>query len=286
MMTKLKICLFAMILASCGKNKDEQSETAGYYDSNATKYDLAYDVGLASQLSKNATDAANLPRTEPYNPCWGRVWKALKWTFGNQIENLPIGSQYAYDFARWANSNVQGLLQNFKLKKMSVSGSDIPVGSVIVWKPGQCGYSASAGHIEIVVSPGRACSFYCGAICTSAVPEVYVPVKSQTVPEPSLPNVAANSGNSLPPINPSFNPADAYTNQNFNPADAFVTPSPASSGPSISSSASLPAGSTKSPAVVSSPMATGAADPQCKYGRTSLGYCNISPDLNPFALNR
>lgn len=275
MMTKLKICLFAMILASCGKTKNEDSDTAGYFDNNATTYDLAYDVGLASQLSKNASDAANLPRTEPYNPCWGRVWKALKWTFGNHIENLPIGSRYAYDFARWANPNVQGLLQNFKLKKMSVTGSDIPVGSVVVWKPGQCGYSAAAGHIEIVVSPGRACSFYCGAICTSAVPEVYVPVKRQAAPNTSIPSVASNVGTPLPGMGP-----------DFNPADTFITPSPASSAPSMSPSTSAPVGRVPSPAVVDKPLTSGAPDSQCKYGRTSAGFCNISPDLNPFALNR
>ncbi len=70
MMTTLKICLIAMILASCGKTKNEDSDTAGYFDNNATTYDLSYDVGLASQLSQNASHAANLPGTEPYNPCW------------------------------------------------------------------------------------------------------------------------------------------------------------------------------------------------------------------------
>ena len=254
------------------------SDTAGYFDNNATTYDLSYDVGLASQLSQNASHAANLPRTEPYNPCWGRVWKALKWTFGNQIENLPIGSRHAYDFARWANPNVQGLLQNFKLKKMSVSGSDIPVGSVVVWKPGQCGYSATAGHIEIIVSPGKACSFYCGAICTSAVPEVYVPDKRQAVSDTSVPSMATSFGNSLPNVG-----------QDFSSADSFMYPGAAGSEPSMSLPTFAPAGSGPSPAVVDKPLPSvgyQAPDSQCKYGRTSEGYCNISPDLNPFALNR
>ena len=213
-----------------------------------------------------------------YHPCWGRVWKALKWTFGNQIENLPIGSRHAYDFARWANPNVQGLLQNFKLKKMSVSGSDIPVGSVVVWKPGQCGYSATAGHIEIVVSPGKACSFYCGAICTSAVPEVYVPVKRQAVSDTSVPSMATSFGNSLPNVG-----------QDFSSADSFMYPGAAGSETSMSLPTFAPAGSGPSPAVVDKPLPSvgyQAPDSQCKYGRTSEGYCNISPDLNPFALNR
>jgi hypothetical protein len=47
------------------------------------------------------------------------------------------------------------------------------------WRPGQCGYHALYGHVEIVVdgASSRACSDYCGAIRKSCgAPGVYVPV--------------------------------------------------------------------------------------------------------------
>jgi hypothetical protein len=56
----------------------------------------------------------------------------------------------------------------------------VPLGSLIGWRPGQCGYHATYGHIEIVVdrTVSRACSDYCGAIKkTCGDPYVYIPIK-------------------------------------------------------------------------------------------------------------
>jgi hypothetical protein len=272
-MTSLKIFILGLAIASCSRSENELSDTAGFSEPSPS-YELVYDVGLAEQLSKNAVSASQIPKTEPYNPCWKRVWQSLKWTFGNQIENTSVGSQYAYNFAEWANPSAQRLYDTFRLKKKSFAGAEIPVGSVVVWKPGSCGYSSRAGHIEVVVSPGRACSFYCGPICTSAVPEVYVPVKKQ------LRNEIINTGVATSDI-----PNQVWTPGMASTVPVLFTPGdrPIENRPPVVTSNRPP--NTPTPQVVSPvPMPSQAPDSQCKYGRDSAGFCNISPDLNPFAL--
>jgi hypothetical protein len=63
-------------------------------------------------------------------------------------------------------------------KRVGVSANDIPKGSVIGWRRGQCGYHSKYGHIEIAVddSSKRACSDYCGSIKqTCGSPYVFMP---------------------------------------------------------------------------------------------------------------
>jgi hypothetical protein len=65
-------------------------------------------------------------------------------------------------------------------RALDVSVNEIPQGSIIVWQPGQCGYHALYGHIEIVIdlASSRACSDYCGNIKkTCGPPVVYVPIQ-------------------------------------------------------------------------------------------------------------
>lgn len=70
-----------------------------------------------------------------------------------------------------------GGLSAWGFEKQSRAIDDIPRGSIIAWRPGQCGYHSVYGHIEIVVGGGRACSDFCGTIkrgCGS--PNIYVPI--------------------------------------------------------------------------------------------------------------
>lgn len=287
-MAKLKICILGLALASCSRGEEELSDTAAFSEP-AANYEIVYDVGLANRLANAANTVSKKKVTEEYNPCWARVWEAMKWTYGNHIENTSVGRPHAYDFAKWANPDSRRLYDTFKLKKKSFVGSEIPVGSVVVWKPGSCGYSRSAGHIEVVVSPGRACSFYCGPICTSAVPEVYVPVKKQLKTDIFNSDVATNDIS-----NQVWNPGMSSTNSGvFTPSERPLDNSPFETRPLENRplenkptivTPTMP-GNTPFPQVVSpAAMPSGAPDSQCKYGRDSAGFCKISPDLNPFAL--
>lgn len=58
--------------------------------------------------------------------------------------------------------------------------NDLPKGTILGWRAGQCGYHSQYGHIEIVVddNSSRACSDYCGTIYkTCGKPYIYVPVE-------------------------------------------------------------------------------------------------------------
>ncbi len=108
--------------------------------------------------------------------CYEFVWGALRRVIGYKIENTSVPERSAYQFGDWADRNPNDLARVFQLKKSSVYPENAPLGSVIVWSPGQCGYNATHGHIEIAVGGGRACSDFCGQIKTTcAAPRVYVP---------------------------------------------------------------------------------------------------------------
>lgn len=98
--------------------------------------------------------------------------------FMNRSEIPARFQASAYMFARWARSDPSGFARAGWMRSSS-SVSAIPVGAVIVWRPGQCGYSSRHGHIEIAIGGGRACSDFCGRIKTGCgAPEVFVPRKS------------------------------------------------------------------------------------------------------------
>ncbi|MDB5218950.1 MAG: hypothetical protein JWO86_6877 [Myxococcaceae bacterium] len=84
----------------------------------------------------------------------------------------------AVDFDNWARAN-PGELARRGFEKQTPDVNHIPRGSIITWRPGQCGYHAQYGHIEIVsdAASTRACSDYCGNIKkTCGAPGIYVPV--------------------------------------------------------------------------------------------------------------
>ena len=79
-----------------------------------------------------------------------------------------MGGASAYQFAKSINRNPK-LFDKLKLRKIdpgSLPGGVLPIGSIIVYGRGQCGFSAAHGHIEIVVSsnPPKACSDGCMSV--------------------------------------------------------------------------------------------------------------------------
>lgn len=85
----------------------------------------------------------------------------------------------AYQWGEWANSHPADLAKIGFRRVTGLGTRGIPQGSVIVWQRGQCGYSKTWGHIEIVVdtASSRACSDFCGKVSTCAEPWTYIPVK-------------------------------------------------------------------------------------------------------------
>lgn len=84
----------------------------------------------------------------------------------------------AYKFAVWAKRDPAGLAAAH-FAPSSVGLDALPLGAILVWRAGQCGYSAEHGHIEINIGGGRACSDFCGHIRRDCgMPSVFVPTKS------------------------------------------------------------------------------------------------------------
>jgi hypothetical protein len=94
---------------------------------------------------------------------------------------LPNGVTWyrnnAIDISEYMSAN-PGYCDKVGFKKIGVSANNIPKGSIIGWRRGQCGYHSKYGHIEISVdsSSSRACSDYCGSIKkTCGAPYVFMP---------------------------------------------------------------------------------------------------------------
>lgn len=96
----------------------------------------------------------------------GIVPNGVTWYRNNAIDiSEYMASSQAYD-------------ARVGFRQIDVSPSDIPKGSIIGWRRGQCGYNAKYGHIEIAVdgSSSRACSDFCGSIKkTCGRPYVFMP---------------------------------------------------------------------------------------------------------------
>jgi hypothetical protein len=109
------------------------------------------------------------------------VISAGKWT------ELGIPTESAADFAGWAERHPKTLDETLRLRRIPTPerGSAMPVGSLVVFERGLCGYNRRHGHIGIVTTPGMICSDGCEAFrerCLRAPRSrrkvhVYVPVR-------------------------------------------------------------------------------------------------------------
>lgn len=83
-----------------------------------------------------------------------------------QWGSLGIGPMHAADFAEWAVANPEAMRRELKLVKIPTPADRlaIPVGSIIVYERGVCGFSSRAGHIEVVTQPDWACSDGCESL--------------------------------------------------------------------------------------------------------------------------
>lgn len=109
-------------------------------------------------------------------------WCALE--MSNSVEksgilpnNVTWYRNNAIDISEYMAAN-PGYCNKVGFDRINVSASNVPKGSIIGWRRGQCGYNSKYGHIEISVdsSSSRACSDFCGSIKkTCGAPYVFMP---------------------------------------------------------------------------------------------------------------
>ncbi|MBI5239969.1 MAG: hypothetical protein HY926_05825 [Elusimicrobia bacterium] len=61
-----------------------------------------------------------------------------------------------------------------KLRRIPEPSWPVPIGTIVIWSAGACGYSAKSGHIEIVtrIKPPQACSDGCGTFQTACLDQL------------------------------------------------------------------------------------------------------------------
>ena len=86
-----------------------------------------------------------------------------------QWGQLGIGTARAVNFAQWAEKNPQTMRKELKLARIPTPSDigEIPVGSIIVYGRGICGFSPTSGHIEVLVKHDWACSDGCETLTQS-----------------------------------------------------------------------------------------------------------------------
>ena len=158
---------------------------AGPEDEKVTPAD--YDEAAALRLARNAKNHSIWSFT---GWCYSYVADAMEMTGlirRDQWYSLGIGVNAAADFAAWANRNPGTLRGQLGLAKMPTPAvaSELPMGAIVVYNRGVCGFSGRSGHIEVKVAPNLLCSDGCqpayqecfGRAGTRAGISVYVPVK-------------------------------------------------------------------------------------------------------------
>ena len=106
--------------------------------------------------------------------CYSYVKSALQ--KAGIVDRSAIDSQNAGAHAKLFAEFVEkhpALLKR-KLLRIPVPSWPLPIGTVVVWSPSACGYSAKSGHIEIVtrIKPPQACSDGCGTFQTACLDEL------------------------------------------------------------------------------------------------------------------
>jgi len=166
------IIMILILISSLSLNGCKKSLENSYSVKDTTGVTYQLNDALSAKLASSA-----LRGHQGYssNRCYLFVWQALKRVLGTKIDSTTVASRSAYQFGEWMDRNTEKGFNIFRLRKLNATGIDIPRGSVIVYKPGQCGANREHGHIEIAVGNGKACSDYCAPI-RSCTPSVYAPI--------------------------------------------------------------------------------------------------------------
>lgn len=173
-------------VAGCAANTPSADDLVDETTQDLTAQELAcegYDPTAAQKLATTAGKREGLRSQK-------RCYRYVKNHLTNSGYPVPAavapGGRYsgsAYMFTTWARQNPDALRRlGFKEVKLKL-GEAPPKGAIIVWGRGECGYSKSHGHIEVVNTDdgSRACSDFCGRVKTSrrcGIPDVFIPVRA------------------------------------------------------------------------------------------------------------
>lgn len=163
-----RLLVFASFVFACSPPPEESDARV---DSELAQGPLAHDVARGNRIAETAL---RMNGRASRNLCLFELQNSLERAGVKKLPRLPG----AVDLDNFLSRQGGGLLA-WGFQKQARRVDDLPRGSIIAWRPGQCGYHPTYGHIEIVVGGGRACSDFCGSIKRECgLPNVYVPVIS------------------------------------------------------------------------------------------------------------
>ncbi len=156
----LLVLLFSFVACAPGDADEEVSSASS---------DLSYDSAFGDRI---ANVARRVDGRASGNRCLAEMQNSLEMANVRKFPRLP-GAVDLDNFML----NQGASLRAWGFEKQSMAVDAIPRGSIVAWRPGQCGYHSTYGHIEIAIGGGRACSDFCGTIKRGCgAPNVYVPV--------------------------------------------------------------------------------------------------------------
>jgi hypothetical protein len=156
---------------------DDPGEVA--VDESGAALCAGYDATMGARLARQAKRRMGY---RSQHLCYHYVKRHLE-AVGIPIRNYLDADEEgsAYMFTSWARSEPSELraIGFAEMPRTRIDMNNLPIGSIIVWGRGECGYNAQHGHIEVVVSRDMACSDFCGHIKRGCgLPDVFVPVRS------------------------------------------------------------------------------------------------------------
>lgn len=188
----LTAVLAGLALASCAAPAQNDDDLVDEVSADLTQQELAcegYDTAAARRMAQAGGRREGM---RSQKRCYRYVKQHLESAGYSVPGDVASGGRYAgsaYQFTTWARQNPAALRRlGFKEVKLKL-GEAPPQGAIIVWGRGECGYSKSHGHIEVVSTAdgSRACSDFCGRVKTSrrcGIPDVFIPVRADGQPAP------------------------------------------------------------------------------------------------------
>lgn len=168
-------------LLGCATTVDEESDdpALGIVEQELSTCD--YDKAKADRLGNTARSGAG---ARSQSRCYRFVKNHLT-NAGFRVPPAINGGSHTMSaamFEEWADRNPNDL-QTMGLKRVTLAANEKPpMGAVVVWGRGECGFSKKHGHIEVVCAAdgSRACSDFNGRLRSgpNCNPAIYVPIPS------------------------------------------------------------------------------------------------------------
>ena len=105
-----------------------------------------------------------------------------------EMSNSVVRSGIVPSGVSWRRGNAWALANSMKgdsaylsrvgfATKSNLTTRTAPKGSIIGWRPGQCGYNRTWGHIEVISNDDhKACSDFCATVKTCTAGAIFQPL--------------------------------------------------------------------------------------------------------------